>query len=84
MSNFVECGIMPRIADVFLVDLSYGGGFDMKLRQPIWYRKIEQWLSPSRKIATLLLIGIAAVSIIMLFVKSNLIRSSWITYVFMP
>ena len=54
------------------------------MKQPAWYRKTEEFLLPLRSLTTFLLILIMVVSFAMLFAKSNLVRVSWVTYVFMP
>ena len=54
------------------------------MKQPSWYQPVENFLQPMHWLVTLLLLVIIGVSVYMLVQKKNVLRTFWVTYVFMP
>ena len=48
------------------------------------YADAEKFLEPAQELVDAMLIIIVVVSLILLFSQNNVVRTAWVTYMFMP
>lgn len=56
----------------------------MKIPHLPWYNAVEQSLEPAKPYATILLIGLAAVTIAIAVYGDNVMRIAWFVYMVSP